>query len=86
MSQRSVTSLVCVILTCSAVQAGDWTQWRGPNHNNVAEAGQSVATNGAIQKTSSGKWMFPGAAMRHRSSRATPLCCAALMTKARHRR
>jgi len=40
MSERSFISLVCLMLVCCEVQAGDWTQWRGPNHNNVAEAGQ----------------------------------------------
>ena len=44
MSQRLLTSLVSVLLVSSAAQAKDWTQWRGPNHNNVAEAEQSVPT------------------------------------------
>jgi outer membrane protein assembly factor BamB len=42
MSQRFFMGLVCVVLVSSAAQAGDWTQWRGPNHNNVADAGQGV--------------------------------------------
>ena len=42
MSQRFFTGLVCVMLVSSAAKAKDWTQWRGPNHTNVAEAGQGV--------------------------------------------
>lgn len=44
MPKRFFTSLVCVLLLSSTAQAKDWTQWRGPNHNNVAEAEQGVPT------------------------------------------
>ena len=32
------------LLLISTTRAADWSQWRGPNHNNVAEAGQSIPT------------------------------------------
>jgi outer membrane protein assembly factor BamB len=32
------------LLPFSAVMAAEWTQWRGPNHNNVAESGQTIPT------------------------------------------
>lgn len=37
---------VLIVMTLPAsVNAGDWTQWRGPNGNNVAESGQTVPTS-----------------------------------------
>lgn len=60
MSKRSVTGLVYVVLTCSAVQAEDWTQWRGPNHNNVAETGQRVPTEWSGAKNVIWKAEVPG--------------------------
>jgi outer membrane protein assembly factor BamB len=44
MSRRFFTSLACVVLISPALWADDWTQWRGPNHNNVVEAGQGGPT------------------------------------------
>lgn len=60
MSQRFATSFVFVILSCATVQAGDWTQWRGPNHNNVAEAGQSVSMEWSDTKNVIWKVDIPG--------------------------
>ncbi len=60
MLQRSFASLVCVVLACCEVQAGDWTQWRGPNHNNVAEAGQGVPTEWSETKNVIWKVDVPG--------------------------
>lgn len=37
------TAALC-LFSCGVVSAGDWAQWRGPNRNNVAEAGQNVPT------------------------------------------
>lgn len=42
-------SLVCLLLTAAAAGQGrsiaaDWSQWRGPQHNGVAAAGQQVPT------------------------------------------
>ena len=33
------------LLSVSALSAADWAQWRGPNHNNIAERGQRVPTS-----------------------------------------
>jgi outer membrane protein assembly factor BamB len=37
----SASLLILTVLAPAAV-AGDWTQWRGPSHNNEAEPGQNV--------------------------------------------
>jgi hypothetical protein len=50
MLQRLFTGLVCVVLISFEAQAGDWTQWRGPNHNNVAAAGQGIPTEWSESK------------------------------------
>jgi len=60
MSQRSFASFVCTVLVCCEVQAGDWTQWRGPNHNNVAEAGQGGPTEWTETKNIIWKVDVPG--------------------------
>lgn len=39
---RCLTGLCFAALFAAPVCSGEWTQWRGPNHNNVAEAGQSI--------------------------------------------
>ena len=36
--------LTVLILTASSTHAADWSQWRGPNGNNVAAAGNNVPT------------------------------------------
>ena len=36
--------LAAGLLSASVVSAGDWTQWRGPGRNNIAESGQNVPT------------------------------------------
>ena len=60
MSQRFFTSLICVVFISSAAQANDWTQWRGPNHNNVAEAGQGVPAEWSETKNVIWKVDVPG--------------------------
>ncbi len=52
----------CFCASCcpSASSAGDWTQWRGPNHNNVAEAGQGVPTEWSESKNVIWKADVPG--------------------------
>ena len=52
----------CFCTSCcpSALSAGDWTQWRGPNHNNVAEAGQGVPTEWSDTKNVVWKADVPG--------------------------
>ena len=41
---RFLAGLCCVAVVSTTTSAGEWTQWRGPNHNNVAESGQGVPT------------------------------------------
>ena len=60
MSQRIFTGLVCFVVVSSAAQAKDWTQWRGPNHNNVAETGQGVPTEWSETKNVIWKADVPG--------------------------
>ncbi len=60
MSQRIFTGLVCVMIASSAAQAKDWTQWRGPNHTNIAEAGQEVPTEWSETKNVIWKVDVPG--------------------------
>jgi outer membrane protein assembly factor BamB len=42
MLHRVSASLLILSLFAPAAVAGDWTQWRGPGHNNVAESGQAA--------------------------------------------
>ncbi|MEJ7591254.1 MAG: PQQ-binding-like beta-propeller repeat protein [Planctomycetaceae bacterium] len=60
MSQRIFTGLVCVMIASSAAQAKDWTQWRGPNHTNIAEAGLEVPTEWSETKNVIWKVDVPG--------------------------
>ena len=60
MSQRFFTGVVCVMLVSAVTQAQDWTQWRGPNHTNVAEAGQGVPTEWSDTKNVIWKVDVPG--------------------------
>ena len=60
MLQRLFTGLVCIVLISFDAQAGDWTQWRGPNHNNVAAAGQGVPTEWSESKNILWKADVPG--------------------------
>ena len=41
-------------------QAADWMQWRGPNHNNVADAGQSPVTQWSRQQNVVWRTEIPG--------------------------
>ncbi|MDA1232085.1 MAG: hypothetical protein O2856_15025, partial [Planctomycetota bacterium] len=60
MSQRFFKFLICVVLVSSVTQGDDWTQWRGPNHTNVAAAGQSVPTEWSESKNVVWKTDVPG--------------------------
>ena len=60
MSLGLFTGLVCVVLMSFTAQAKDWTQWRGPNHTNVAEAGQGVPTEWSDTKNVIWKVDVPG--------------------------
>lgn len=44
MSWRNLICLTCLMAATSTGVAGEWTQWRGPTHNNMAEPGQMVPT------------------------------------------
>lgn len=48
------------IFSTSALLAGDWTQWRGPNHNNVADRGQTVPTSWSATQNVVWKASVPG--------------------------
>ncbi|RLT21573.1 MAG: hypothetical protein DWI29_01785, partial [Planctomycetota bacterium] len=60
MSLGFFTGLVCVVLMSFTAQAKDWTQWRGPNHTNVAEAGQGVPAEWSETKNVIWKVDVPG--------------------------
>ena len=60
MLARLCTGLFCGAMISIAASAGDWTQWRGPNHNNVAEAGQGVPTEWSDSKNVIWKADVPG--------------------------
>jgi hypothetical protein len=48
------------LLSFSGIHAADWSQWRGPNHNNVAEVGQSVPSVWSETKNVVWKTDVPG--------------------------
>ena len=48
------------LLSASSLSAADWTQWRGPNHNNVADRGQTVPTTWGATKNVAWKVSVPG--------------------------
>ena len=60
MAQRFFQVFGTVVLMSAATQANDWTQWRGPNHNNVAEAGPGVPTEWSETKNVLWKANVPG--------------------------
>ena len=60
MSKRSLISLACIVLSSVMTQADDWTQWRGPNHNNVVAAGQETPTEWSESKNILWKVDVPG--------------------------
>ena len=45
-----IFSLSILLICCAAASAGDWAQWRGPGHNNVAPEGESVPTEWTEKK------------------------------------
>lgn len=45
-----LASILCFISLTNAACADEWTQWRGPNHNNVAADGQTVPTEWSDSK------------------------------------
>ena len=47
-------------LASSGLLADDWTQWRGPNHNNVADRGQTVPTSWSDTQNVVWKVSVPG--------------------------
>ena len=53
------------LLLISTASAADWSQWRGPNHNNVAEAGQSIPT--AWSETNNVVWKVDVSGRGHSS-------------------
>lgn len=55
-----ITSVALSLLSCSVVSAGDWAQWRGPNHNSIAERGQSVPTSWSATQNVAWKASVPG--------------------------
>lgn len=55
-----LSCVVCLASCSSIVRAGDWTQWRGPNHNNIAESGQTTVTDWSGSKNVIWKADVPG--------------------------
>ncbi|MDG1893564.1 MAG: PQQ-binding-like beta-propeller repeat protein [Fuerstiella sp.] len=41
---RLFIAITSLIVPVSNLTAADWSQWRGPNHNNVADTGQDIPT------------------------------------------
>lgn len=41
---RMMIAITLLVVPLSSLTAADWSQWRGPNGNNVAESGQTVPT------------------------------------------
>ena len=39
---RLFIAITSLIVPVSNLTAADWSQWRGPNHNNVADTGQDI--------------------------------------------
>ena len=63
MSQRILIRFICIAVlarTSATAYADDWTQWRGPNHNNVVGAGQGVPTEWSDSKNVVWKADVPG--------------------------
>ena len=60
MLQRFFSRLIFIMLVSSAAQANDWPLWRGPNHNNIAEAGQGVPAEWSEAKNVIWKMDVPG--------------------------
>lgn len=59
MRSLMMTFGICLHLV-TALPAADWTQWRGPNHNNVAEPGQSIPTTWSETQNVVWKTRVPG--------------------------
>ncbi len=57
---RFLAGLGCAAVLMTTAFAGEWTQWRGPNHNNIAEAGQSVPVEWSETKNVLWKTDVPG--------------------------
>lgn len=58
---RSFIATIALCLTASStLSAADWLQWRGPNHNNVAAAGQTVPTTWSTSQNVVWKVDVPG--------------------------
>lgn len=57
-----VRLVAAVSVTCAStlLVAADWSQWRGPNHNNVAATGQSIPTEWNASKNVIWKVSVPG--------------------------
>jgi outer membrane protein assembly factor BamB len=55
-----LSSIVFLFAVFVSVEAGDWTQWRGPLHNNVAAPGQTVVTEWSDKKNVVWKVDVPG--------------------------
>lgn len=57
---RNTISVLVAISVSSASFAGDWAQWRGPNHNNVAEPGQEIPSEWSSSENVVWKAEVPG--------------------------
>ena len=57
---RSLGVCICLLVNMLSGNAGDWTQWRGPNRNNVAAAGQTVPAEWSESKNIVWKASVPG--------------------------
>jgi outer membrane protein assembly factor BamB len=60
MCMRCMSSGVCLLIVMSVANAGDWAQWRGPNHNNVAVDGQTVPAEWSESRNIVWKASVPG--------------------------
>ena len=60
MCMRCLSFGVCLFMMMSASIAGDWTQWRGPKHNNIAADGQTVPVEWSESKNIIWKASVPG--------------------------
>ena len=49
-----------ILCTSTVLVAADWSQWRGPNHNNVAASGQSIPMEWSASKNVIWKVSVPG--------------------------
>lgn len=60
MSRVTAVFVTSLVVTAPFVYSADWSQWRGPSHNNVADAGQRIPTEWSESKNVIWKAEVPG--------------------------